>query len=260
MAALRAHVLDVVDTALAVQLTAAATCSWATRARSSRRSPRARATSIDVPVAGRTHGMFAEPTTFGAKFALFCLQADRDRVRLERAREGIAVGKLSGAVGTYSANDPAIEALRLRRARADAGARHPGHRAGPPRRGPLRLRGGGEHRRGVRDRGAAALAQRRRRGRRAVRRGPEGVVVDAPQAQPRERRAAVWPRARHPRVPRRGPGRRGAVARARHLAQLGRARRPARRHPAHRVPPARRRDARKRARALPRARRESTST
>jgi adenylosuccinate lyase len=46
--------------------------------------------------------MHAEPTTFGMKFALFALQAERDRVRLERAREAIAVAKLSGAVGTFS--------------------------------------------------------------------------------------------------------------------------------------------------------------
>ncbi|HVX21970.1 MAG TPA: adenylosuccinate lyase [Acidimicrobiales bacterium] len=65
---------------------------------------------IDVPVAGRTHGMQAEPTTFGAKFALWALQADRDRQRLRAARDRVAVGKLSGAVGTYSNIDPAVEA------------------------------------------------------------------------------------------------------------------------------------------------------
>ena len=66
---------------------------------------------IDVPVAGRTHGMQAEPTTFGAKFALWALQADRDRLRLRRARDAVAVGKLSGAVGTFSNIDPAVEAF-----------------------------------------------------------------------------------------------------------------------------------------------------
>jgi adenylosuccinate lyase len=72
---------------------------------------RARALELmDVPVTGRTHGMHAEPTTFGAKFALWALQADRDRRRLRGARDGIAVGKLSGAVGTYSNIDPAVEA------------------------------------------------------------------------------------------------------------------------------------------------------
>jgi adenylosuccinate lyase len=51
----------------------------------------------------------AEPTTFGAKVALWCLQADRDRARLRAARTAIAVGKLSGAVGTYSNIDPTVE-------------------------------------------------------------------------------------------------------------------------------------------------------
>jgi adenylosuccinate lyase len=58
---------------------------------------------------GRTHGVHAEPTTFGAKVALWCLQADRDRARLRAARTAVAVGKLSGAVGTYSNVDPAVE-------------------------------------------------------------------------------------------------------------------------------------------------------
>jgi adenylosuccinate lyase len=60
-------------------------------------------------MAGRTHGVHAEPTTFGTKLALWCLQVDRDRTRLRQAREAIAVGKLSGAVGTYSNIDPAVE-------------------------------------------------------------------------------------------------------------------------------------------------------
>jgi adenylosuccinate lyase len=53
--------------------------------------------------------MHAEPTTFGVKLALYCLQAERDRERLRRARDAVAVGKLSGAVGTYSNIDPAVE-------------------------------------------------------------------------------------------------------------------------------------------------------
>jgi adenylosuccinate lyase len=63
-----------------------------------------------TPTVGRTHGIHAEPTTFGAKLALWCLQADRDRTRLRAARTAVAVGKLSGAVGTYSNVDPAVEA------------------------------------------------------------------------------------------------------------------------------------------------------
>jgi adenylosuccinate lyase len=63
----------------------------------------------DVAMVGRTHGVHAEPTTFGFKVALWCLQADRDRERLRSARAAVAVGKLSGAVGTYSNVDPAVE-------------------------------------------------------------------------------------------------------------------------------------------------------
>jgi adenylosuccinate lyase len=62
-----------------------------------------------TPTVGRTHGMHAEPTTFGTKLALACMQADRDRARLRRAQEAVAVGKLSGAVGTYSNIDPFVE-------------------------------------------------------------------------------------------------------------------------------------------------------
>jgi len=57
--------------------------------------------SIDWPILGRTHGMHAEPTTYGAKFSLFALQVQRDIERAQQARTAIAVGKLSGAVGTY---------------------------------------------------------------------------------------------------------------------------------------------------------------
>ena len=57
-----------------------------------------------------THDQIAVPTTFGAKLALWCLAADRDRARLRAARAAVAVGKLSGAVGTYSNVDPAVEA------------------------------------------------------------------------------------------------------------------------------------------------------
>ena len=59
---------------------------------------------------GRTHGIHAEPTTFGVTCALWGLQVARDRDRLLAAREAVAVGKLSGAVGTYSNIDPRIEA------------------------------------------------------------------------------------------------------------------------------------------------------
>ncbi len=66
-------------------------------------------THRDTVMIGRTHGIHAEPTTFGAKVALWALQVDRDRRRLRAAREAVAVCKLSGAVGTYSNIDPSIE-------------------------------------------------------------------------------------------------------------------------------------------------------
>ena len=64
----------------------------------------------NTPMMGRTHGVHAEPTTFGAKMSLFGLQLLRDRRRLLAAREAIAVCKLSGAVGTYSNIAPEVEA------------------------------------------------------------------------------------------------------------------------------------------------------
>ena len=63
----------------------------------------------DTVMIGRTHGMHAEPTTFGAKVALWALQLRRDRERLDVATKRIAVCKLSGAVGTYSNIDPKVE-------------------------------------------------------------------------------------------------------------------------------------------------------
>ena len=65
----------------------------------------------DTVMIGRTHGIHAEPTTFGAKVALWALQIGRDRDRLRAARASIAVCKLSGAVGTYSNIDPFVEAF-----------------------------------------------------------------------------------------------------------------------------------------------------
>jgi adenylosuccinate lyase len=58
---------------------------------------------------GRTHGVHAEPTTFGVKLAGWVFELTRDRDRLRRARDQVAVGKLSGAVGTYSQLSPEVE-------------------------------------------------------------------------------------------------------------------------------------------------------
>lgn len=58
---------------------------------------------------GRTHGVHAEPTTFGLKMALYVAEMERNLERLEQARANIAYGKLSGAVGTYANIDPFVE-------------------------------------------------------------------------------------------------------------------------------------------------------
>jgi adenylosuccinate lyase len=60
---------------------------------------------------GRTHGVHAEPTTFGLKLAGWAFQLARDRERVERAVGGLRVGKLSGAVGTYASTPPEVERL-----------------------------------------------------------------------------------------------------------------------------------------------------
>ncbi|MDU5871050.1 MAG: adenylosuccinate lyase [Veillonella sp.] len=62
-----------------------------------------------TPMIGRTHGIHGEPTTFGLKLALWMAEVERDIERMEHARKSVAVGKLSGAVGTYSNIDPFVE-------------------------------------------------------------------------------------------------------------------------------------------------------
>jgi adenylosuccinate lyase len=101
---------DVVDTAQALQMRqacdliirniAAAMAAVRVRADEHRRTP----------MIGRTHGVHAEPMTFGLKLALWYAELQRDLDRLLRARDTISVGKISGAVGTFAHLDPAIEA------------------------------------------------------------------------------------------------------------------------------------------------------
>jgi adenylosuccinate lyase len=100
---------DVVDTALALQMTRALDVIIPAAALLEGAIAKRAAEFRDTPMAGRTHGIHAEPTTFGAKLALWAMQVRRDIERLEHARTTIAVGKLSGAVGTYSNVDPAVE-------------------------------------------------------------------------------------------------------------------------------------------------------
>ncbi|HEY4826284.1 MAG TPA: adenylosuccinate lyase [Solirubrobacteraceae bacterium] len=70
---------------------------------------------VQTLCAGRTHGIHAEPTTFGIKLAGFAFEADRNLERLTRAFDQVAVGAISGAVGTYSATSPDFEERVLAR-------------------------------------------------------------------------------------------------------------------------------------------------
>ena len=106
---------DVVDTALALQIREAGTLIL-------EQIDRALATVVaraeqhrGTLQIGRTHGVHAEPTTFGLKLAGWAFELDRNRRRIARALEGIRVGKLSGAVGTYAATDPELERIACER-------------------------------------------------------------------------------------------------------------------------------------------------
>ncbi len=100
---------DVLDTALAVQMVEAARILVAD-AREVRRAAAAQARRYKyTPMIGRTHGVHAEPITFGLKMALMYDEFGRVLARLEQAREIVRVGKLSGAVGTHAHLDPRVE-------------------------------------------------------------------------------------------------------------------------------------------------------
>jgi adenylosuccinate lyase len=100
---------DVLDTALALQIKRAGEIILpAARELVAALAERARE-HVDTLCVGRTHGVHAEPTTFGVKLAGFAFEAHRNADRLERAFEQAAVGALSGAVGTYSATSPDFE-------------------------------------------------------------------------------------------------------------------------------------------------------
>ena len=100
---------DVVDTANAVAL--ARFMRSAARPKSTRccRCSKRRAFEFkDTPQVGRTHGIHAEPTSFGLTFALWYDEMRRNRARLQRARTAVAVGKISGAVGAFALLDPLV--------------------------------------------------------------------------------------------------------------------------------------------------------
>jgi adenylosuccinate lyase len=100
---------DVLDTGLALQLRTACDLLLARLDRLLSVSKRLALAHRETVMAGRTHGVVAEPTSFGHKVALWAFELDRDRDRLRRAKEAVSVGAISGAVGTYAQVDPRIE-------------------------------------------------------------------------------------------------------------------------------------------------------
>jgi len=105
---------DVVDTAQALALKAAATLILRSLSRTVAAAKALALKYRKTPMAGRTHGIHAEPTTFGLKCLVFHQELLRASERIRRARRAVAVGKLSGAVGTLAQLEPAVEADALR--------------------------------------------------------------------------------------------------------------------------------------------------
>ncbi|MEI2702316.1 MAG: adenylosuccinate lyase [Baekduia sp.] len=100
---------DVLDTALALQLRQAGELLVAAQREYRDALARQARAHVGTVCVGRTHGVHAEPTTFGVKLTSFAMEATRNLERLERAVEQAAVGAVSGAVGTYSATSPDFE-------------------------------------------------------------------------------------------------------------------------------------------------------
>ena len=106
---------DVLDTALSLQIRAAGALVLAGIDRALEAVLVRAEEHRETLTIGRTHGVHAEPTTFGLKLAGWAFGLARNRARLETALEGMRVGKLSGAVGTYSATDPEVERVACER-------------------------------------------------------------------------------------------------------------------------------------------------
>lgn len=102
---------DLLDTTLGVQLRAASDILIQDLKKLKTVLARQARKYKDMVCVGRTHGVHAEPTTFGLKLALWYDGVNRDIRRLEQAREAVSVGKVSGAVGTYANVGPEVEAF-----------------------------------------------------------------------------------------------------------------------------------------------------
>jgi adenylosuccinate lyase len=106
---------DVLDTATALQVREAGALVLAGLDRAQEAVIGRAEEHRDTVMAGRTHGVHAEPITFGAKLAGWAFELERDRDRLVHALEGMRVGKLAGAVGTYGGGDPEVERVACER-------------------------------------------------------------------------------------------------------------------------------------------------
>jgi adenylosuccinate lyase len=102
---------DVLDTGFALQLRAAGDVLLAELEQLLATTARLALRHRGTVMAGRSHGVVAEPTSLGHKLAVWAFELDRDRDRLRRAREVVSVGAISGAVGTYASVDPRVEEL-----------------------------------------------------------------------------------------------------------------------------------------------------
>jgi adenylosuccinate lyase len=106
---------DVVDTALALQVRDAGRLVLEGLDRALAAVVARAVEHRETLTIGRTHGVHAEPTTFGLKLAVWAFELDRARARIGDALEGLRVGKLSGAVGNYAATDPELERIACER-------------------------------------------------------------------------------------------------------------------------------------------------
>ena len=106
---------DVVDTALALQVRKAGALILEGIEGALEAVVRRAEEQRDTVMIGRTHGVHAEPITFGTKLAGWAFELERDRERVARALEGIRIGKLAGAVGTYGGGDPEVERVACER-------------------------------------------------------------------------------------------------------------------------------------------------
>src|SRR5436305_766484 len=106
---------DVLDTALALQLRAVSAVVLPDATRLVQALAAKAGEHVHTLCVGRTHGIHAEPTTFGIKLAGYAFEAHRNAARLERAFAQASVGAISGAVGTYSATSPEFEERVLAR-------------------------------------------------------------------------------------------------------------------------------------------------